>query len=363
MDKHRQDALTRLSRETSAPKRRALIEELALVFREPPPSGQRELQEVGEALARLVPNFALPERVIFAERLATAREAPTYLVRLLALDEPEVAGPVLAKSPVFLDADLLAFVQRGGSERLTAIARRSALSKQLQAALIASADPKVVLALLTNRTLTLSSAALASTLALARKDEAIAEIVIERTDMPIGPLAELFFILTTKARLKLLRALGERGELAPHVEEPTQEALAEFLEFVRAGDRERLLALLSRDFHLPRDIAERVLGDETGEAFAVVALGARLTRAAYSTFIVLSHSGEGTNSALTLYDRMPLSGARRLLAQWQHGAAQRGVPHTELRPLTAAPPDAGGEGPDPRRPRFPGLRRANPGKR
>jgi uncharacterized protein (DUF2336 family) len=360
MDKHRQDALARLSRETSAPKRRALIEELALIFREPPPSGQRELQEVGEALAKIVPTLALPERVIFAERIATAREAPTYLVRLLALDEPEVAGPVLAKSPVFVDADLLTVVQRGGAERLAAIARRSALSKQLQAALIASADPKVVLALLTNRAVALSSAALSSTLALARKDEAIAEIVIERTDIPMGPLAELFFILTTKARLKLLRALGERAEQAPRVEEPSEEALTQFLEFVRAGDRQRLLALLSHDFHLPQDVAERVLGDETGEAFAVVALGARLARAAYSTFIVLSHSGEGTNSALTLYDRMPLSGARRLLAHWQHDAA-RAVARAEPKPISAAPPDA--EGPDPRRPRFPGLRRANPGKR
>ncbi|MFO1186985.1 MAG: DUF2336 domain-containing protein [Alphaproteobacteria bacterium] len=366
MDKLRQDALSRLARETSREKRQALLDELAKVFHEPAQAGQRELQEVGEALARIIPVLELADRAHLAERIAPAKEAPTYLVRMLALDEPEVAGPILAKSPTVVDQDLLACIQRGGNERLAAIARRAALSKQVQSALLASGNAGAILALLTNRALTLSSAALSAALTLARRDERIAAIVVERPDVPIGPLAELFFGLPTQGRIKLLAALGARQEPPPRVDEPTDETMAELLDAIRAGGAERLTALLVRAFDIPREKAERVLADETCEAFAVLALGASLPRALYSTFVVLSQAGEASKAALALYETVPVAGARRLLSHWQHGETRPALtpPRAEpARPVAA--PSAPNPAEDPRRPRFSGFRRTvnNPGKR
>lgn len=366
MEKVRQDALARLARETSREKRRALLDEVAQVFLEPAQAGQRELQEVGEALARIVPTLELQDRAHFAERIAAAKETPTYLVRLLVLDEPEVAGPVLAKSPIVVDSDLLACIQRGGNERLAAIARRGMLSKAVQSALISSGNANAILALLTNRAVTLSSAALSAALTLARKDERIAEIVLDRQDVPVGPLAEMFFSMGTQARLKLLAALGARTEPPPRIAEVSDAAMAELLEAIRSGGADRLSALLVRVLEISRETAERVLADDTCEAFAVVALGASLPRALYSTFVVLSQAGEAPKEALALYETMAVAGARRLLSHWQHGEARPALaaPRAEpLRPI--APPAAQSPAEDPRRPRLSGLRRSvtNPAKR
>lgn len=366
MEKARQDALSRLARESAREKRRALIDELAQVFREPAQAGQRELQEVGEALARIVPTLDLADRAHLAERIAPAKEAPTYLVRMLALDEPEVAGPVLAKSPTVIDQDLLACIQRGGNERLAAIARRAALSKPVQSALLASGNAGAILALLTNRAVTLSNAALAAALTLARKDERIAEIVVERPDVPVAGLAELFFSLGMAARLKLLAALGARQEPPPHIDELADAAISDLLEAIRAGAADRLTGLLVRGFQIPRETAERILADETCGAFAVLALGASLPRAMFSTFAVLSRQGEAPRETLALYERIPVPGARRLLSHWQHGEARPAAapPRAEpARPATAPPAPPAAE--DPRRPRLTGFRRTvtHPAKR
>lgn len=361
MQKNRQEAVALLARETSAQKRRALIDELALVFREPPVAARRELQEIGEALAKVVPTLSAAERALFAERIAAAREAPTYLIRMLANDVPEVACPVLAGSPVLVDADLIESAVKGGSDRLAAIARRASLSKPLQTAIIDSGDAKALSALVANKSVGLSGPALSAALLRARKDETIAELVAAREDVPAGALSELFFALKSKARLKLVRALSERTEPGARPIEPMPETEPAFLEAVRAGDRARLIAVLSRGLHLGDAMAERILRDESCDALAVVAVGAGISRSAYSTFVVLSDASDAVNLALTLYERYPVAGARRLLTQWQAAGkpAAQALPKPGAPTVSGPPPAAPTPGPksEPREPVRSGERR------
>src|SRR5213596_3640348 len=87
------------------------------------PSGHRA--EATSALARAA----------LAEVFAGCADAPPTVVHALASDQPDVAAPILQRSPLLLDADLVEAVAGGESERQIAIASRAGLPCSVSAAI------------------------------------------------------------------------------------------------------------------------------------------------------------------------------------------------------------------------------------
>ena len=56
-------------------------------------------------------------RRALADALAASPSAPPAIVLALAADQPQIAAPVLALSPLFVDADLVDAVATGGGRR------------------------------------------------------------------------------------------------------------------------------------------------------------------------------------------------------------------------------------------------------
>ncbi|MBX4158863.1 DUF2336 domain-containing protein, partial [Lactiplantibacillus plantarum] len=67
-------------------------------------------------------------RLALAERIADAEWAPPALVNMLALDEIDIARPVIAASPLLKDADLIRLLIEATLEHQIAVARRPRLS-------------------------------------------------------------------------------------------------------------------------------------------------------------------------------------------------------------------------------------------
>src|SRR5262249_23641562 len=70
-----------------------------------------------------------------ADALAASPGAPRAIVFALASDQPSIAAPVLALSPLFVDADLVDAVATGGQAVQAAIASRAALPRSVAAAI------------------------------------------------------------------------------------------------------------------------------------------------------------------------------------------------------------------------------------
>ena len=66
-------------------------------------------------------------RRALADVLAASPSAPPAVVLALAADQPQIAAPVLALSPLFVDADLVDAVATGNEDVQIAIASRSGL--------------------------------------------------------------------------------------------------------------------------------------------------------------------------------------------------------------------------------------------
>jgi len=90
-------------------------------------------------------------RRALAEVFAASEDAPPTLVHALACDQPDVAAPVLQRSPLLFDADLVEAVATGELERQTAIAARTDLPCSVAAAIAEVGCAEVCLMLLENQ--------------------------------------------------------------------------------------------------------------------------------------------------------------------------------------------------------------------
>lgn len=121
-----------------------------------PPSGEVS-PVLGEIFLTLARQAERDVRRVLSEKLAHAEWAPAALVNVLALDEIEIARPVLESSPILQDEDLLRVLVEASLEHQIAVARRPLISGRVADAVIEKAEPAVLMALTSNRTAEISS--------------------------------------------------------------------------------------------------------------------------------------------------------------------------------------------------------------
>ncbi|MDO1559888.1 DUF2336 domain-containing protein [Brevundimonas sp. 2R-24] len=91
-------------------------------------------------------------RAALAQRLADADWAPRALVNMLALDDIEIARPIIARSPVLQDRDLLRVLVDATIDHHIEVARRPNLGGAVVDAVLDRAEPAVLIALAGNTT-------------------------------------------------------------------------------------------------------------------------------------------------------------------------------------------------------------------
>ena len=89
-------------------------------------------------------------RRALAEAFASSEQAPPNVVHALACDQADVAEPVLRRSPLLLDADLVEAVASGEVERQAAVAMRAMLPCSVAAAVAEVGCAEACLVLLEN---------------------------------------------------------------------------------------------------------------------------------------------------------------------------------------------------------------------
>src|SRR5580658_10734660 len=102
------------------------------------------------AMLILLDNPSPLVRRALADVLAAGPSAPPAVVLALAADQPQIAAPVLALSPLFIDADLVDAVATGGGVVQSAIASRVTLAPSVAAAIAEVGDAESCLVLVEN---------------------------------------------------------------------------------------------------------------------------------------------------------------------------------------------------------------------
>jgi uncharacterized protein (DUF2336 family) len=107
---------------------------------------------LGSIFTDLVTDAEHDIRRILAEKLSIADWPPTGLVNLLARDEIEIARPVIARSPVLRDADLVRLLVEGAVDHQIEVAKRPLIGPPVVETILSQAEPAVMIALAGNDT-------------------------------------------------------------------------------------------------------------------------------------------------------------------------------------------------------------------
>lgn len=178
-----------------------------------------------DVLVRLTEQMEARALEQLSTTLSNSSLAPKETVRQLAYhQEVSVAAPVLTKSARLSEGDLIAIANLRGPQHLLAISNRNALSEGLTDVLLKRGDSQVSHTLARNAGARFSEFGYATLVESSAKDDALAEKLGLRIDIPIRVLRELLSRAGAAVRSRLLKAAP------PEMRAKIQEAIRSIVE-------------------------------------------------------------------------------------------------------------------------------------
>jgi uncharacterized protein (DUF2336 family) len=200
----------------------------------------RERSLMQEILRHLARDVEMAIRISLAERLADDTAAPHDLILLLADDAIEVARPLILRSPLLTETDVLRMIGECGEGHQEAAAARPNIGEPVTDALVKLETESVLTALVRNVTAKISPAAFEALVEKSRRIANLQDPLARRADLPpelatkmcewVSEALKTFIARNyTVAPVTLDKALGEaekvvRSEPALPKTEPAESA-------------------------------------------------------------------------------------------------------------------------------------------
>jgi uncharacterized protein (DUF2336 family) len=146
------EALLAVAREKSVAGRKSLVNSLADLFEggENQELSEAEQKTMHSILRRLIGNAEREVREAISERFADTKFLPPDLAYELAADSIEVAFPILMKSDLLKDLDLVEVIRHRTFEHQLAISQRREVSQEVSAELVDTNREPVIVSLVRN---------------------------------------------------------------------------------------------------------------------------------------------------------------------------------------------------------------------
>jgi len=180
----------RLAQLAMNPKNRASREEIYLavasLYRiQGPELNNRERDLTREILRRLTRDVEMAVRIALAERLADDVTAPADLILLLVDDAIDVARPLILRSPLLTERDILRLVANAGAAHQEAVAERPGIGVPVTDALVQCQVDSVLVTLARNATAKISESAYRALVDRSRSIPGLQEPLLKRADLPV----------------------------------------------------------------------------------------------------------------------------------------------------------------------------------
>lgn len=204
-----------------------------------PPSDRHAAEA---ALTFLLDDPSPKVRVALASEMGTSTETPRTIVHALCRDQAEVAGHVVARSPVLSDADLVDLVAEGMPEIQLLVASRRHLSAAVCAALAEVGVAEAVCEMLDNPGAAIADISIRRVLERFADDSAIRACLLERPKLPSDVRHSLVVSVSDAlAALPLVRGTVGEARVGRVARDACQQAT---LHLARNIDRREMPALV-----------------------------------------------------------------------------------------------------------------------
>jgi len=212
----------RLLSNPSEDARIAVVEKVALNFASVE-LAPRERELAHEILGFLVHDVAISVREALARCLDDNPAAPRDVVLRLARDIDQVAIPVLKRSPVLTDEDLVGLVFYGSPEKQCAIAARAAVPEPVSEAIAHRGDRSAVLTLVHNAGAVINEAAATILVKRYGDDADVAVPLVQQRELPALLVERLIAMVSEQLREYLVSHHEVDHRVAATLEERTRE--------------------------------------------------------------------------------------------------------------------------------------------
>ncbi|HEY1153183.1 MAG TPA: DUF2336 domain-containing protein [Pseudolabrys sp.] len=285
--------------------------------------------------------------------LAPVANAPAGVVRRLAHDDNiAVAGPVLKLSPQLDEPDLKFIAETKSQAHLLALSGRDSLSEKVSDILVERGDRNVAYSVAANPGAQLSNTAFAQLVARSQDDNALAEKVGSRNDIPPRLFRDLLIKATDVVQRRLLasarpetqdeiRAILERvsGEVGAKIGAAPRDYSAalervralhadgrlgenELAGYAQAQSYEETIAALSVLCAVPVDVIDRLLAGDRPDPILILGRAAGFSWETVRAIIGVRPGGKGTSTqgieaARDNFDKLTAATAQRVVRFWQ----------------------------------------------
>jgi hypothetical protein len=305
-----------------------------------------------DIIRRLIGEVETSVRRILAERLAEQADAPEDLVLTLAKDEIEVAHPILLKSEVLKDPQLIEIVQYRTMEHQVAIAMRPKVSEQVSDALVETDNEGVITTLLSNQNAMISNGTMNDLVEQSDRVPGYQEPLVRRHDLPADLAKKLYWAVSAALRTHIVanydmdptdidetmeaavnEAMGNEPNLvrkrsagSKSTEKICEQDLHVLVGLLRKGEVSMFLDKFTSLSKLRLTLVRRLLFEPGGEGLAIACKGIGLDKATFVSIFIRFRQGrlgdkeveaEELSRALSFYNQTSPIAARVLMRRWQ----------------------------------------------
>lgn len=318
-------------------------------------------QIMSDIIHQIIQDVEISVRKALAEQLSTLPNAHSKLLTALANDRIEVAHPILVKSEVIRDSELIEVVQYRTMEHQVAVAMRPSLSEPLSNALIKTGNQRVITALIENEGASIAEDDLRVLVDQAEEVPAYQSPLARRRDLSPSLARKLFWSVSAALREHLTSTydldpteLDENIEtvVSGLIEAETNAEEAVSSEFdniaplraktddftihpdqakwlmglLKEGEIASFMLGLGRFSRLRSNLLRRFVFEPGGEGLAIVCKAIGLDKLAFASILVQFRRGrlgdkhietDEVTQAMAFFDSTTTETATALMRRWQ----------------------------------------------
>jgi len=341
-----------LAKEGSSEKRRELLRQITDVFlAQPNNRSEKEAVLFDEIVGAVASDLETQVRIELSRKIADTVAPLRHTARRLAMDEIEVARPVLERSRALTETDILEVIDNKSQDHLLAVTKRPDIGEKVSSALVHKGEDHVVVSLLQNATAKIDRETYSRVAERAETSPVLHSPFVRNANVPLDMLNTVYLRVETDLRREIMRKFhgvspaeleaalevsrthlsAAYGALPPdyphsqdHIAKLTKAGALKPAVLVQLLREERHTAfliafaqLVDVDFELGR----RLLEAQDLDAMAMLCRGAGFDRGLFVTIcIMVGDAGGGlskTEEYGQLYEQVPVAAAQRALRFWK----------------------------------------------
>ncbi len=341
-----------LAKEGSSEKRRELLRQITDVFlAQSELRSENEAQIFDEIVGAVAQDLEAQVRIELSRKVADSAGPLRRIARRMAMDDIEVARPVLERSRSLTENDLIEVIQAKSQDHMMAVTMRPDIGERVSSVLVEKGEDRVLVSLLQNDSARMNRETFERVTERVENNPVLHAPFVRNANIPLDLLNTVYIRVEHDLRREIMRKFhgvspaeleaaleasrtrlsSAYGVLPDDYSAAKQHVAAmekagslkppALVQLLREDRRTAFLIAFAQLVDVEFDLGRRLLEMKDLDALAMLCRGAGFDRGLFVTICILILGGTGglskTEEYGKLYEQVPVSAAQRALRFWK----------------------------------------------